>query len=422
MGDIMLKITKNSLVRENLFFFIATNFTNLLGFIFHFYMGRKLGPEGYGILGVILAIVYLFSITMNTIQTSIAKFTSKFKANNEKEKISFLLVSSEKKLIKYGLIFNFIFLLITPLLSSFLKIPILPLIVLSIMITFELLLPIIRGTLQGLQRFNSLGFNLIIEGLVKLSFGILLVETGFNIIGAVIAIVLSYVVPFFYGNYNLRHIKKEELKAFNTKELYKSTIPILITLISLTAFYSIDILLVKHFFTDKEAGFYSATSLIGKILFFGSLSISQVMFSKVSALHEIKKPHLHLLKRSLMIILFLTVPGLLIYYLFPEIITMILFGKEYLSITPLIIWSGIMITIFSLVYMVSFYNLSIHKKNFVYILLSFNILEIVLITLFHKSLLNIFIMISLLLFVLFLILIIKTFKENEKNKHSNSSI
>jgi len=418
----MLKFKKkDSLVRENLFFFIATNITNLFGFIFHFYMGRKLGPSDYGVLGVLLAIIYFFNITANTIQTSIAKFVSKFSIKKEYGKINFLFNNSIKRLAIYGVILNVIFILISFFLADFLKIKIIPLIILSFMITFEFLLPIIRGTLQGLQKFNILGFNLILEGFVKLFFGIVLVLSGLNVIGAVIAIILSYFIPFLVGNYNLKFIKKNNLEKIDTKEIYRYTFPVLLMLLSLTAFYSIDILLVKHFFTSEEAGYYSATGLIGKILFFGSLSISQVMFSKVSGLNEDNKPHKHLLIKSLIIILILTIPGLLIYYLFPEFIIGILFGKGFLSINKLILYSGIMMAIFSLVYLISFYNISLHKTRFIYILLLFNVLEIILIYLFHNSLLQILINIIILLSILFIILCIITFKKDEI-KHYNSSV
>src|SRR3989344_1622923 len=157
------KNLKNSLVRENFFFFLATNILNVFAFLFHFYMGRKLGPEDYGVLGVLLALIYLFNITSGTIQSSIAKFTSIFKAKKNFKKIKFLLRNSVKKLFFYGILFNLTFILISPLLAKFLHIPVLPLIILSFMISFEFILPVVRGALQGLQKFNNLGFNLILE-------------------------------------------------------------------------------------------------------------------------------------------------------------------------------------------------------------------------------------------------------------------
>ena len=71
-----------------------------------------------------------------------------------------------------------------------------------------MLLPINRGTLQGLQRFKGLSLNLVIEGTVKLFGGIILVLLGFGVYGAIISIVLAYVIPYFAGFYPLKDILK----------------------------------------------------------------------------------------------------------------------------------------------------------------------------------------------------------------------
>ena len=75
------------LIKDNFFIFIAFNLANLIGFFFQFYMGRVLGPSDYGILGTLLALVYLFNVFVLAIQTSIAKFVSDLKVKNEYNKI-----------------------------------------------------------------------------------------------------------------------------------------------------------------------------------------------------------------------------------------------------------------------------------------------------------------------------------------------
>ena len=53
-----LKYTKDdSLIRDSFILFVATMIMNLGAFLYHFVMGRMLGPEGYGILGVVLGFV-----------------------------------------------------------------------------------------------------------------------------------------------------------------------------------------------------------------------------------------------------------------------------------------------------------------------------------------------------------------------------
>ena len=91
------KYKKSKLVKDNLIFFISNFITGGLVFLFHFFIGRYLGPASYGIIGVILSIVYVFNVPLTTIQTGIANFTAKFKAKDKFQEINYLFKSSIKK-------------------------------------------------------------------------------------------------------------------------------------------------------------------------------------------------------------------------------------------------------------------------------------------------------------------------------------
>jgi len=409
-----LSYYKNSrFLRDNIILFVGAISSGVFGFIFHFYMGRILGPADYSVLGVILSIIYIMSIGLNTLQIGIAKFVSNFNAKREYSKISYLINKSVKKLIIYGIISTIIFILITPPLSRFLHIKLTPLLIISPCIIFLMILPINRGSLQGLQRFKGLSLNLIIEGTIKLFGGILLVLLGFGVYGAIISIVLSYIIPFFVGFYPLRDIIKKKKKEFDTKEVYKFSFPVLIALISLTLMYSIDLILVKHFFNAVEAGYYTAAGLLGKILFFATLSISQVMFPKVSELHNKREKHRHLLIKSLLISLVIIIPAIIIFYLFPRPIVNILFGQKFLEIIPYVGPFSIIMGLFSLIYIITFYKLSTNKKRFLYLLILFNIIQIMLIIIFHSSIIQVINVLTVYMLMLFIVMFSLTLLNSE---------
>jgi O-antigen/teichoic acid export membrane protein len=395
----------------------------VLGFIFHFYMGRILGPADYSVLGVILSIVYIMGIGLNTLQTGVTKYTSDLNAKKEYSKISYLMDQLIKKLTKYGIILFILFLIITPLLAKFLHIGVTPLLIISPCILILMVLPVNRGSLQGLQRFKGLSWNLVIEGVIKLFGAIILVLIGLSFYGAIIAIVVSYLIPFFAGFYPLRDIIKRKKKKFNISEIYKFSIPILIALISLTLFYNIDVILIKHFFSEIETGYYVAASKLGLILFFATISISQVMFPKVSELYKKKEEHFHLLKKSLLISLVVIIPAIIIFYSFPKLIVNILFGPQFFEAVPYVGPFSIMIGLFSLIYIITFYNLSINKKKFLFVLVTFNIIQILLITLFHSTLTQIINILIVQMVTLFIIMLSLTLiSKNGRTINNNSSI
>ena len=201
---------KSKFIKDNITLFIGAFSTGVLGFVFHFYMGRILGPAEYGILGVILSILAIMGIGLNTLQTGITKFVSDLNTKKNHSKISYLINKLTSKLTKYGIIFFIIFVIITPIIAKFLHITIKPLLLISPCVIFLMLLPINRGSLQGLQRFKGLSMNLIIEGIIKLFGGIILVLLGFGIYGAIISIVLSYIIPFFARFHPLKDIIKKK--------------------------------------------------------------------------------------------------------------------------------------------------------------------------------------------------------------------
>ncbi|AJF62707.1 MAG: Polysaccharide biosynthesis protein [archaeon GW2011_AR20] len=423
MSKLFYHITKSNLIKDNLVLFMGNSLGAFFTFLFHFYMGRKLGPEDYGALGAILALIYLFTIPLTTIQTSIAKFTAIFKSERKYKEIHYLHKASTRKLLIFGIISTFIFLSLSGLIANYLHISLTPLLILSLYITFSFLLYINRGLLQGLQKFNKFSKNLVFEGLIKLVFGITLIFFGFKLNGAVGAIVFALISAFLISVYQLRDIIKHKIKKFNSNVIYRYTIPVLIALMMLTAFYSLDLLLVKHFFVDERAGYYAAVSLLGKVVFFGSMPITQVMFPKVNELYHRKKKSKNILYKSGLMVLAFSLPIIAIYFLFSRSIIKLLYGELYLEASNLLGWFAVIMTLFSLIYLISFYNLSINKKNFLYILGLFNILEIILIYIFHETLIQVVSILTILMLVLALIMFLKTVLiKDGKTKYNNSSL
>ena len=409
-----------ALLKDNFILFSAIFSTNILNYIYHFFLGRSLGPADYGVFGALLAIIYVIAMPLMAIQTIITKFVSEFK--EDKGKVSYLLVGSLKKMTLYGVLMLILFLIVSPFISSFLKIGSLsPLILISLFLLFGFLIPITRGVLQGLQNFKGLGATYITEGFSKLLVGIGLVTLGFGVSGAISGFVVSYFVPLVLTLYLLRKIMKSEKVKFDSKAVYKYSLPVIIMLVSLTMFYTIDIALVKHFFGNVDAGLYAALALLGKVIFFGSFSISMVMFPKVSELFTQNRKSKGILYKSLLLVLGLGGVATLIYFLFPGLIINLLFGKEYLAVKGLVGMMGLVMTIYSLVYTISFYNVSLNRKNFIYVLIFSNIVELGLIWFFHSSLMQVLTILLIIISLLFLYMIIYTIK-NEKTIDYNPSL
>lgn len=374
----------DSLIRDSFILFVATMFANLAAFFYHFYMGRVLGPVDYGILGVVLSIAYIVSVPSTVIQTTITKFIADLMARKKEKEVSSLYKTALFKFFLFSIILFVLFLVLSSFLADFLKINVLTLVVFSPVFIFAFLLPVGRGLLQGKQEFKKLGFNLFLEAFSKLVLGILLVYVGFHIYGAIAGIVLAFVVAFFYlyfGNIGIKSKTK-----FDMSKVYKFGMPVFLSLLILTLYYTIDVFLVKHYFSELEAGYYAALSLIGKIVFFASVAISTVMFPKVADLYARDKRTKHILYKSMFFISFMGVFIILCYLLFPKLIVSILLGNAFIEISSYLWMFGVVMLLFSLTYLLVFYNLSVNRKSFLLYLLFVLIAEVFIILFYHVSL------------------------------------
>jgi O-antigen/teichoic acid export membrane protein len=173
--------------------------------------------------------------------------------------------------------------------------------------------------------------------------------------------------------------------------------------VGLISFISTDIILVKHFFDPTQAGLYAGLSLIGRIIFFVSAPIGTVMFPIIVQKHTKGDSFSNTFKMALGLVL---IPSLLLslFYLFYPTFSILFFLKrpEYLSISPLLGLFGFYITFYNVLYLFANFYLSI-KKTFIYIpILTGALLQILLITIYHQS----FIQIIMISFVLVLLLVI----------------
>lgn len=411
----MTYITKNrpldGLMKDNVVMFFAVSFSSFIAFLYQVYVVRKLAPSDYSIFNSLVSLLAIFSIPLSSLQAIVADSISRLKVNNYFYKISYLLQKMINNLVIFSIIFfTFGFLFLTPF-AKFLKFSSnVSLAILVITLISYFFLPIIQGTLQGLERFGWLGLNVIIHNFMRLIIGIILINLGFNVEGAFSAFGISTVIAvllpiFFISNYLKEKSITENKEADYTyiKNIMKYFLPTILSLFCFSLLTNMDMVLVKHFFSSLEAGFYSIAQLIGKIVLLFSSSVSVVMFPKVSSEHEKNSDTLSILYRSLFVTAFLSFFIALVIFLAPRLVIKIIAGKFYDECVGLVYWFALAMALYSLVNLFLYYQLSIRNFHFLPLWIIFTVLEFLLIIFFHRSLINV---IQILCLVSFLLLII----------------
>ncbi len=368
----------NELERGAFILFIMMIFYNFLNFLFHFSMGRLLGPVNYGVLAVLMSIIYIFGVPSEAIQNIISRYTSKLNIKKENNKIKFLMVKSLKKGFRVSLVLFLISIFISIALSKFLEINFWLIMLTNVLIFSSLILPIIRGILQGRKKFSSLGNSLIIESTLKLIFSISLVVLGFKVFGAMTGVLLGVSAGIIFSLYFNKEILNEKERATDFDGIYLKSVPYFIVMFVVILIFGLDIILAKRFFSPELAGQYSVLSMLGKIIFFATIAISKVMFPLTSEKYDKNENSASLFKKSFLIVLFICLIAIFIYGFFPKLIIGILYGKEYLDMAPYLVYSAIALSFLSLSNLILVYGLSTKGLRYVLFLPLFLVIEIIL--------------------------------------------
>ncbi len=389
--------------------FIGIGLFNLFGLLYHLFMLRMLPPIDYGHLNALITLFMIISVPASTVQTTITKFVSTFQAKNQLYRVKSLLRHFFLLMLMIGLSLFLLISLGSSFISSFLQISSYGLILLlGASLFFTMVIPVQWGGLQGLQKFGSLALNLVMNGGSKCVLGIVFVSLGLGVSGALSAVVVSYLITVILSHFILKMSLSQEEKRVNPElnhverngtdfsKVYTYSFPVGLTLFCFMALTNIDLILVKHFFLPIEAGYYSIAQMVGKIIFIFSFPIVMVMFPKTASLkmEDQEKKARSILGHSLTIGAFLCGGATIVSLLFPSLIVQFLSGEVYLECVPLIGIFSINMSIYSLILILLYYQLSIDQRGFLYPLVLCTLIQSGLIVLFHKSLIQVLLIVG----------------------------
>jgi O-antigen/teichoic acid export membrane protein len=156
----------------------------------------------------------------------------------------------------------------------------------------------------------------------------------------------------------------------------------------IVALYSIDTVLARHFLSASEAGLYAALATLGRIVLFITNSVAIIMFPRVVALHERGEPHAHVVVQAALGILALACVVEGVFYLFPLLITKLLFGQAFISIVGLLPLYGAAMLLLAFAQVLAMYFLAIGNRVFVLVIFFACVLQVALIVWHHVQIIQ----------------------------------
>lgn len=382
---------KSKFFSSSVIMIIGTNIVNLFNYVYHFLMGRMLGPSSYGELASLISLVGLLLIIPSSFGLAITRMVAtETKGSHIKQVLN--------KIINKALIFSFgfsaLFFALTPIITDYLKISnVWSIVIAGLILTFSMLGFVYKSILQGLLRFGRFVSATIGETAVKLFLGVFLVYLSFGSPGALVAILIGsalglILAKYYIGDF-LKVDEKETVKRKYLKELFLFSVPVTIYTVAQTSLFSADLILVKHFFPDFEAGLYAALSSLGKIILFGSGPVIFVMFPMVSQKFSNNEKYFKIFLLSLGFTVTVCSFVLALFYFFPDYIIRFSVGPSYLEASGTLFLFGIFMSLVSVSNLLVNLSLALKKIEVVILPAFAAIAQIILINFYHSSLLEV---------------------------------
>lgn len=425
--NFITRLIHHELISGTFYMFIGSMFGNFLAFLLNLFLARSLSYADYAIFASLLSVITLAAIPAGSMNTVIVKFATDFFVKNENDKLKTLYLIFFKFLLGLSLfIIVFFFIFSIPLMNYLHINNIWYVIVTGFVISSFYLNTLNNAFLQSLLKFKFMALLSIFGSFIKLITGVILVILGYKVFGGLGALLLMIFGTFLVAYIPLIKILKEKSSdkkiSINTKQMFFYAVPTFITVLFLTSFTTMDVILIKHFFDPHTAGFYAGLSLIGKVIFYFTAPIPAVMFPLLVKRHSTGKNFVNLFYLALLLVILPSIAITAFYFIFPQfVINLFLGGREYLYIVPYLGIFGLYLTVFSLVNVCVNFFLSLNKTNISTLVVLAAISQIILIYIFHSDfyqIIGVSLFVSVLLFIALLFIFFKNYGNFGKLKES----
>lgn len=389
--NFITRLIRHELITGSFYLFLGGMVGNVFAFLLNLFLARNLSYVDYGIFASLLSLITLTAIPANSINAIVVKFVTAYYSKNQFDKAAAFYIHFLKLISLLSLFLIILFSVFSPLISNYLHLENLFYVVAAGIVVVSFFLAALNiAFLQSLLKFGFMALIGSLAGVIKLVVGIALVYLGFRAFAGLWSIFVMMIAIFLIDYIpivkilNLKTVSKNV--HLDKKEILNYAVPAFITVLFLTSFTSTDVILVKHFFTPNQAGFYAGLSLIGKVIFYFTAPISMVMFPLLVKRHATGRNFINLFYLSLLLVILPSAAITTFYFLFPNfVINLFLGGREYLFIAKYLGLFGIYLTMFSLVNVCVNLFLSLNKtKVFIPVVIA-AISQIILIYKYHSN-------------------------------------
>ena len=396
------------------FLFAALMLANVFAYLYHMIIARMLTPADYGALVTLMSVSYVLDVIMRTVQAWLTKTVSDLRKNSAGQ-VRLIFQLALRLIVPLAIVVFIVGVISSRWVADFLHMDqSFPVVILGLYAGLHFLEPIPRGIMLGLDRLKLSSATVVVEALSRLIVGVLLILLGLSLNGGMSGYAAGSLISFGLGVFLIRPAlainRPTGQKKTHLEGIDRYAWMVLLTNIFLMVMATIDQILVKRFFSPEIAGNYAVTFVLGRVIVMTAISLGMVVFTR-SATTQINNPkQFGFLVKGLLVMGAISLVTLIAALAEPALIIRLLAGSQYSMAKSYIGLVVVEMTLFGLVYVLSYYLISIRRMKILYPLLGATILEIGLLTLFHQSVQQVLVILILIMAGLLILVSIYTWR------------
>ena len=324
--------------------FLLDGLANATDFAFHFWMGRVLMPADFAVLQTLNSVALVYTTASGVFQPVVSRFIAEARGRGQIDSMPGIFQSFLGAAIWLGLFLAGLVLLLSGSLARWINVPPWTVRISAGLIFLSTLRPIAAGALQGLENFVAFGLTRLALSLGRILLLFLLIQAGFGLPGAVIALPFGWLVSVLCAFLLLGKPFWTRIKTAAghlLREGWKLSFYALLAYLAYMSLTSLDLIWVNRNLSGQQAGAYASLVLMRRIVALLPGVAVTVMFPRVvKRLAEGKAPHRVLVQTGGVI---LAASGVLsiMFFVFNDQIIRLVFGSGYQAAAPLLGWMGV---------------------------------------------------------------------------------
>lgn len=370
MGSLIFtikRLQRNSFIRHNAIFFLGSVAVGVLNYLYYPLLGRLMPPAAFGEVQTLVSFFLQLSIFLSVLGLVTVNVAANYENAERRNRVIFEL---ERIALIAGLLLLVLTFVSSQWLQEFFRFEsAAPFVVLAVAIFVTVPFTFRGAFVRGRHEFAVASLSNVIASAVKIFASISLVLLGWSTAGAIWGIAIAQFIALIYIGFKakkmgLRQSPDTHWRSRPDMELLRPELRyagmVLITFLLITLQFSIDILVVKHYFDAHTAGLYAGIATVARVLFFVTGSVSQVLMPSVK-IRNSDVENRSLLLKSLALIAVTGLPVLALFVAVPQVVVQVLMGPNYTEFAHLLPMLGLAIFVVAIVNLLVSYYMALRR-------------------------------------------------------------